>query len=104
MTILTDENFEEFISKADKPVLLDIFTQWCPPCKLLGPIIEKISEDYKDKIIAAKMDLDANPKTGNKFGVEVIPTVFLFKNREVVDKFVGLKPEEDIKAWINNLI
>lgn len=102
MNILTDETFEEFITKADKPVLLDIFAQWCPPCKMLGPVIEKIAEDYKDKIIVAKMDLDACPETGQKFSVEVIPTVFLFKNNEVVDKFVGFMPEEEIKNWLND--
>ncbi|MFA5087155.1 MAG: thioredoxin [Candidatus Paceibacterota bacterium] len=104
MTILTDENFEEFIAKADKPVLLDVFATWCPPCKMLSPIIEKIAEDYKEKIIVVKMDLDACPQTGAKFRVEVIPTVFFFKNGEVADKFVGFKPEEEIKQFIDNLI
>src|SRR5574344_572766 len=50
MEILTDANFEEFISKSDKPVLLDVFATWCPPCKMLGPVLEKLGEDYKDKV------------------------------------------------------
>ncbi|HOS87945.1 MAG TPA: thioredoxin [Candidatus Pacearchaeota archaeon] len=102
MKILTDNNFEEFLSEADKPVLVDIFTQWCPPCKMLGPVIEKIAEDYADKIIVAKMDLDANPITGQKFGIEVIPTVILFKNKEAIDKFIGYHPEADVKAWLDS--
>jgi thioredoxin 1 len=94
----------EFIKNSDKPVLVDIFTQWCPPCKMLTPVIEKVASDYKNKIIVAKMDLDANPIIGNKFGVEVIPTVILFKDGELVDKFVGFKPEPEIKKWIDRKI
>lgn len=101
MQILTDDNFEEFINSAEQPVLLDVFTQWCPPCKMLGPVIEKIAEDYADKILVAKMDLDANPKTGQKFNIQVIPTVLLFKNKEIIDKFVGYRPEEEVTAWLN---
>jgi thioredoxin 1 len=101
MNILTDENFEEFLKKADKPVVLDIFTQWCPPCKMLSPVIEKIAEDYADKVIVAKMDLDANPVTGNRFHVDRIPTVLLIKNGEVASDFVGFKPEAEIKSWID---
>lgn len=104
MEILTDTNFEEFISKSDKPVLLDVFATWCPPCKMLGPVLEKLGEDYKDKVVFTKMDLDQNPQTGNAFGVEVIPTVFLFKNGQVIDKFVGYKPEEDVKSWLDSHI
>ncbi len=104
MNLLTDSNFMEFIKNSDKPVLVDIFTQWCPPCKMLTPVIEKVASDYKNKIIVAKMDLDANPIIGNKFGVEVIPTVILFKDGELVDKFVGFKPEPEIKKWIDRKI
>ena len=104
MNILTDENFEDFISQAKKPVLLDIFATWCPPCKMLSPVLEKIAHDYQEKLIVAKMDLDACPQTGNKFSVEVIPTVFLFQDGVVADKFVGFKPEEEIKRIIDKLI
>ncbi|MFA5009108.1 MAG: thioredoxin [Candidatus Paceibacterota bacterium] len=104
MNLLTDSNFMEFIKNSDKPVLVDIFTQWCPPCKMLAPVVEKVASDYKEKIVVAKIDLDASPIIGNKFGVEVIPTVILFKDGEVVDKFVGFKPEQEIKKWIDRKI
>ncbi|MFA5177936.1 MAG: thioredoxin [Candidatus Paceibacterota bacterium] len=104
MNLLNDSNFMEFVKNSNQPVLVDIFTQWCPPCKMLAPVIEKIACDYEDKIIVAKMDLDANPIIGNKFGVEVIPTVILFKNGEVVDKFVGFKPETEIKKWLDRKV
>ena len=104
MKILTDENFEDFISQAKKPVLLDVFATWCPPCKMLSPVLEKIALDYQDKLIVAKMDLDTCPQTGNKFSVEVIPTVFLFQDGVVTEKFIGFKPEEEIKRIIDKLI
>ncbi|MFA5013789.1 MAG: thioredoxin [Candidatus Paceibacterota bacterium] len=104
MENLMDDNFEEFVNKAAKPVLLDVYTSWCPPCKMLSPAIEKVAEDYADKIIVAKMDLDACPKTGDRFGVDRIPTVMLFRGGEVLGTFIGFKPEEDIKAWVDSLI
>jgi len=85
-------------------VLVDIFTEWCPPCKMLGPIIEKLSEEYKGKVEFFKMDLDKNPKTGDLFGVDRIPTVVLFVNGEVKEKFVGLRPEDEIRKWIDSNI
>jgi len=104
MNILTDETFESSVKNSAIPVLVDIFTEWCPPCKMLGPIIEKLSEEYKGRVDFFKMDLDKNPKTGDLFGVDRIPTVVLFVNGEVKDKFVGLRPEEEIRKWINSNI
>jgi len=104
MTILTDEMFESSVKGSDKLVLVDIFTEWCPPCKMLGPIIEKLSEEYKGKVEFFKMDLDKNPKTGDLFGVDRIPTVVLFVNGEVKEKFVGLRPEDEIRKWIDSNI
>ena len=104
MNILTDETFESSVKSSALPVLVDIFTEWCPPCKMLGPIIEKLSEQYKGKVEFFKMDLDKNPKTGDLFGVDRIPTVVLFVNGEVKDKFVGLKQEDEIRKWIDSKI
>lgn len=104
MTILTDATFESAVKGNSKPVLVDIFTEWCPPCKMLGPIIEKLGEEYAGKVDFYKMDLDKNPKTGDLFGVDRIPTVVLFINGEVKDMFVGLKQEEEIRSWINSKI
>ncbi|MFA5228481.1 MAG: thioredoxin [Candidatus Paceibacterota bacterium] len=103
MNILNDDKFQEVIS-SDSPVLLDVYTQWCPPCKILGPILEKLEGEYEGKVDFYKMDLDQNPITGNKFGIDRIPTVILFNKGEVKSFFVGLKEEEDIKNWINKNI
>lgn len=103
MNILNDDKFQEVISSG-KPVLLDVYTQWCPPCKILGPILEKLEEEYQGKVDFYKIDLDRNPATGNTFGIDRIPTVMLFNNGEVKSFFVGLKEVEDIRSWINKNI
>jgi thioredoxin 1 len=104
MNFLTDENFDSTVKNSSLPVLVDIFTEWCPPCKTLGPIIEKLSEEYKGKVEFFKMDLDKNPKTGDLFQVDRIPTVVFFVNGSVKDKFIGLRSAEEIRSWIDSRI
>lgn len=101
---LTDQNFEETILKANKPVVVDFWANWCPPCKKLGPILEKIAEDYKEKITVYKVNVDENPTLSQTFKIEVIPTVVLFKENEAKAGFVGFREEEDIKSWIDQNI
>jgi len=101
---LTDENFEAEIKKQEKPVLVDFFAVWCEPCAMLAPILEKVTEELKDKIILLKANLDDIPLTAQKFGVDRIPTVNLFKNGKIISGFVGLRSETDIKDWLKKLI
>ena len=100
MIELSDQNFEKEISNNSKLVLVDFYTTWCPPCKMLSPILEKLSGEFKDKIIFAKMDTEKNPIISQKFGIESIPTVILFKNGEAVDGFIGLRQEPVLKEWL----
>jgi thioredoxin 1 len=102
MKVINDNNFEEAVVKNDKPVVVDFFTTWCPPCKMLAPVIEKLSEEYAGKVDFVKMDLDQCPKTGSDFGVDRIPTVFFMKGGEPTSFFVGFRSEEEIKEWIEN--
>lgn len=97
---LTDENFEKSLSSTDKFVVVDFFATWCGPCTVLGPILEKIGEQMKDKIVVMKADVDDVPVNAQKLGVEKIPSVFLFKNGKPVSGFVGLVPEPEIIKWI----
>jgi thioredoxin 1 len=99
-SILTDENFEKEIQDIDKLVLVDFFAAWCEPCAILGPILEKIAVDLKDKIVLVKVNLDNIPLTAQKFGIDRIPTVFLFKSGKPISSFIGLRPEAAIKLWI----
>jgi len=101
-TKLNDENFEKEVASSDKLVLVDFFADWCEPCKMLAPVLEKVAEDLKEKIILLKANLDDIPKTAGKFGVEKIPTVILFKNGKAISGFVGLATEQSIKEWIEN--
>jgi thioredoxin len=97
---LTDQNFEAKIKNSEKPVLVDFFAEWCQPCFVLGPILEKIAKDLEDKIILAKVNLDSVPLIAQKFGIDRIPTVILFKKGNPVSGFVGLYPEPLIKEWL----
>jgi len=103
MEKITDDNFDKTID-SDKPVLIDFYTEWCPPCKLLSPIIEEIKEEFEGKIGVFKMNIDENPLTANKFGIDRIPTVILFVRGEIKSDFVGYREKEDIKEWINSNI
>ena len=102
---LTDKNFEkEIVAVADKLVLVDFFAVWCEPCSILAPILEKAAEHFKEKIVFMKANLDDAPMAAQKFKVEKIPTVILFKNGKPISGFVGLSSEESIKAWLKNII
>ncbi len=104
MIILTDANFEEAIKTPGKPIIVDIYAEWCPPCKMLGPIMEKLDLDYGDKVTFAKMNLDENRVTGNALSVDVIPTVFLYIDGQIKSRFTGFRQEDEIKQWINTNI
>ena len=103
-SILTDENFEKEIQSIDKLILVDFFATWCGPCFVLTPILEKIADDLKDKIVLVKVDLDNIPFTAQKFGIDRIPTVVLFKSGKPISGFIGLRTEEFIKEWLENTI
>lgn len=100
----TDKNFEQETAKADKPVLVDFFAEWCGPCSVLGPILEKIAEDFKDRVILAKINVDEYPLTSQKFNIDRIPAIMLFKNGQPVSSFIGLMPESDIRKWLEQIL
>ncbi len=102
--ILNDENFEKEINKENQLILVDFFTEWCEPCSVLGPILEKLAEHFNGKFVLAKANLDNAPLTAQKFGIEKIPTVVFFKSGKPISGFVGLSSEANIKGWLQKII
>jgi thioredoxin 1 len=98
---LTDQNFEAEVLKSDKPVLVDFWAEWCMPCRMLGPTIEKLAKDYNGKVKVGKVDTDANRDVSMKYGISAIPTVILFKDGQVAQKFVGLRQEKEFKEVLD---
>ncbi|HEY2588511.1 MAG TPA: thioredoxin [Tepidisphaeraceae bacterium] len=98
---ITDQNFEQEVLKSDVPVLVDFWAEWCMPCRMLAPTIDKIARDYTGKVKVGKLDTDANREVAIKFSINSIPTVILFKDGQVHKKFVGLRPEKDFKEALD---
>ena len=101
---ITDDNFEELVLKSAKPVLVDFWAEWCGPCRMLGPIIEDLSDDFADKAIIGKVDVDSNQQFAAQFGVRNIPTVLVFKDGEMVNRQVGVAQKSVYADFLNALV
>lgn len=101
---ITDAIFEEQVLKSDKPVLVDFWAPWCGPCLTIGPIIDQIGEDYKEKAVVGKVNVDNEQEFAAKYGVRSIPTVLLFQNGEIIDRFVGVSPKEKLSSAIDSAL
>ncbi|NQY67216.1 MAG: thioredoxin [Flavobacteriales bacterium] len=97
----TDQNFEEVVLKSDKPVLVDFWAEWCGPCRMVGPVVEEISNDYDGKVLVGKVNVDHNPEISAKYGIRNIPTILFIKNGEVVDKQVGAVSKTVLSEKLN---
>src|SRR5262245_9763982 len=97
----TDANFDTEVLKSDVPVLVDFWAEWCPPCVKLAPTIDKLAQDYAGKVKVGKLNTDSSQNVAMKYGISAIPTVILFKQGEVIQKFVGLRPERDFKEALD---
>jgi thioredoxin 1 len=91
---ITDATFDKLVLQSDKPVMVDFWAAWCGPCRMVGPIIDELSNDYDGKAVVGKVDVDSNQEFAAKYGVRNIPTVLLFKNGELVDRKVGVSPKQ----------
>lgn len=91
---LTDQNFEEEVINSDKPVLVDFWAAWCGPCRMLAPVIDEVAEELGDDVKVGKLNVDENPEMAAKYKIMSIPSVKLFKDGEVVEDLVGLRPKD----------
>ena len=101
---LTDQNFEQEVTKSDVPVLVDMWAVWCGPCKLLEPHVEAIAREYAGKVKVGKMDVDHNHQTAAKYGIRSIPTLLIFKDGRVVDQLVGAVPKQHIVERLERVL
>ncbi len=101
---VTDSSFDSEVLKADGPVLVDYWAEWCGPCKMIAPVLDEVASEYSDKIRVAKLNIDDNPATPPKYGIRGIPTLMLFKNGEVEATKVGAVSKAQLTAFLDENI
>ena len=99
---ITDSNFDEVVTKSDKPVLVDFWAEWCGPCRMVGPVVEELAKEYEGKAVIGKVNVDENPDISVKFGIRNIPALLYFKNGEIVDKQIGAAPKSILVEKLEN--
>ena len=101
---VTEETFQATVLENTLPVIVDFWAAWCPPCKILGPIIEEISDDYDGKVIVCKVDVDKNQSLAQKYSIRSIPTVLFIKGGEIKDQVAGALPKDQLIPKIDALL
>ena len=101
---ISDDTFENEVITKGKPIIVDFWAEWCGPCKQIGPVLEDLSDEYKEKITIGKLDVDENPEIASKYQIRGIPTMMLFNNGTLIDTKVGMSSKSDLIQWIDNNI
>jgi thioredoxin 1 len=104
MITLTTENFDERVLRADRPVLVDFWAEWCPPCKMIAPILEQLEAEYGERLTIAKLNGDDHPEIARRYGILGFPTLNLYRDGEVVHQIVGAKPKRLLKAELDDRV
>lgn len=101
---VTDATFDEEVKNSDIPVVVDFWAEWCGPCKMIGPALEELSDEYAGRIKIAKVNVDENPTSPMTLGVRGIPALFMFKDGEVVSNKTGAAPKSALEDWIKEAV
>lgn len=101
---ITDANFKSEVLDSKVPVLVDFWAEWCGPCRMVAPVVEKIAKDYSGRLKVGKLNVDDNSETPQKYGIQGIPTILLFKGGQLAKQVVGFQPEEKLKSIIDSTI
>ncbi|MFH0847493.1 MAG: thioredoxin [Chloroflexota bacterium] len=104
VTEITDKTFEDEVIKSNLPVLVDLWAPWCGPCRMVAPVVEKLSSEYDGKVKFCKLNVDDSPETPGKYHVMSIPTLMFFKGGKVVDTVIGAVPERALKPKLDSLL
>ncbi len=101
---LTESNFDEIINNSPVPVIVDFWAEWCGPCKMIGQVLDELNNDYNDKILIGKVNVDEQGSLAMKYGIRNIPTLLFFKNGQLIDKQVGSVPRKVLEEKLKSLL
>jgi thioredoxin 1 len=101
---ITEANFEDVVLKAEQPVLVDFWAEWCAPCKAVGPVVDELATEYKGRAVVGKVDVDQNQSLGSQCGVSAIPTILIYKGGDVQERIIGLRGKKELAASLDGVL
>ena len=104
VVVVDDTNFDQVVLQSDRPVLVDVWASWCGPCKDIAPIVKELAGQYEGRVIVAKLDFDASPRTAQKYRIEALPTLIVFKNGQEVSRVVGAVSKSALTAKLDQAL